>query len=84
MTRSFGSVGAAVQVKSKLRLFQGALLQLLQRDPRERPSMQQFCNTCAFILGDSEHVSTFDSNAPQGSPSNREHKDSGSSGPRGP
>lgn len=39
-------------VRSKLRLFQDALLQLLHRDPEQRPSMKQFCRTCAGILGD--------------------------------
>lgn len=40
------------QVKSKLRLFHGTLLQLLHREPEERPSMKQFCRTCAKVLGD--------------------------------
>ena len=40
------------QVRSKLRLFQDALLQLLHRDPRQRPSMARFCRTCAAILGE--------------------------------
>jgi hypothetical protein len=43
---------APMQVRSQLRLFQDALLQLLHRDPRRRPSMQQFCSTCASILGE--------------------------------
>jgi hypothetical protein len=43
---------ASLQVKSKLTLFQGALLQLLHRDHRKRPSMQQFCCTCGSILGE--------------------------------
>lgn len=33
------------QVRSQLRLFQDALLQLLHRDPLQRPSMAQFCRT---------------------------------------
>jgi hypothetical protein len=41
-----------MQVRSKLRLFQDALLQLLHRDPAKRPSMKQFCHTCATILGE--------------------------------
>ena len=40
------------QVKSQLRLFQDALLQLLHRDCAQRPSMAQFCRTCARIVGD--------------------------------
>lgn len=39
-------------VKSQLRLFQGSLLQLLHRDPHNRPSMKDFCRTCSHILGD--------------------------------
>lgn len=40
------------QVRSQLRLFQESLLQLLHRDPLQRPSMAQFCRTCARILGE--------------------------------
>jgi hypothetical protein len=47
-----GNCLAQVQVRSKLRLFQDALLQLLHRDPEKRPSMKQFCHTCALVLGE--------------------------------
>lgn len=40
------------QINRNLRLFKGTLLQLLSRDPRERPSMSQFYRSCARILGD--------------------------------
>lgn len=39
-------------VRSKLRLFKGALLQLLHRDPLQRPSMREFCRTCSHVLGE--------------------------------
>ena len=47
-----------VQVRSQLRLFKGALLQLLHRDPAQRPSMQDFCRTCAHVLGDGGTTTT--------------------------
>ena len=40
------------QVQGRLRLFRGELLQLLHRDPLQRPSMAQFCRSCARVLGD--------------------------------
>ena len=40
------------EVQGKLRLFRGALLQPLHRDPHQRPSMAHFCRTCSKMLGD--------------------------------
>lgn len=47
-------------VRGQLQLFQGALLQLLHRDPRQRPSVREFCRTCGHMLGDPTATDAFD------------------------
>lgn len=46
------------QIQNKLQLFQGSVLQLLHRDPAQRPSMRQFCRICSKVLGENTEVPT--------------------------
>jgi hypothetical protein len=36
--------------RRQLGVFRGTLMELLNRDPAERPSMENFCDTCNRVL----------------------------------
>jgi hypothetical protein len=74
-SRSIGDYLAQVQVRSKLRLFQDALLQLLHRDPEKRPSMKQFCHTCALVLGEQTEPTLTEDVATQPAPQEASEED---------
>jgi hypothetical protein len=42
--------------RRKLGIFKGSLLKLLDRDPAERPSMEEFCDACTRVLAGSTSV----------------------------
>jgi hypothetical protein len=42
--------------RRQLGIFKNSVMQLLSRDPAERPSMEQFCVTCNSVLAGSTTV----------------------------
>ena len=43
-------------VRRQLGIFRGSVLQLLARDPAQRPSMEEFCMSCDRVLAGSTSV----------------------------